>query len=160
MEESNNNLNISSKKDKIIGKIFLIWFILSVLSFIITGKLEMNHLCVFIFGQYFLVFSCIALFHSKEMPLIEKIIIFISYIAGLGCIIGSIISKNYERLKIITSDFSYKYHIYFIITIIVLILSFIFLLLHCITKKKNNKYYYLFLTLLIIFILLALYLCI
>ncbi len=143
-----------SKKDKIIGRIFITWFILSLLSLLVVGELGMNHLVFFIFGQYFLLFSCVAFYSKEAIPPS-----FIFYIVGLGCIIGSIISKNYEKLKIITSDFSYRNHIYLMITILVFVLNFIFLLLHIFTKK-TKKYYYIFIMFLIIFVLLALCLCI
>lgn len=154
MEDKETNIRnkkVLTKAEKIGTVIFISWFIISFFLTIITFNLEMYHLGFFLAGQYFIVFGCI-FFYSKDASG------FIAFVMGLGLIIGSIIAKNYERLRIISSDFSLNDILTIIFTLLFLLFSVIFLIVHLI-NKKTNKYFYIFLALLIIFILLALYLC-
>lgn len=141
------------KLNKIGRNIFLTWFAVSIIAMFVFSGLNMPHLTLILFGQYFIVFGCLILF-QKETPAPG----IICFTVGLSTIMGTIIAKNYDRLKIITTDVSDKFEMTFILATIVFILSIVFLIIHLINKKTYN-YFYIFLTLLIIFILLAFYLC-
>lgn len=70
-----------AKRRKILGYIFLTWFICSFIGFFI---LENGYYLVMNFGQYFLVFGLIVLFNSKRF---EKFISLSLILVGLGCIV-------------------------------------------------------------------------
>lgn len=57
-EQTQNKISL---KDKIIGTIFLIWFIASLAGMMLVGN---AYYMLMIFGQYFLVFGLIALFNK------------------------------------------------------------------------------------------------
>lgn len=73
----------NSLKGKIIGTLFLIWFIGSIVGLMYFSKIN-GYYTIMIFGQYFLVFSVIPLINSKGM---EKLFGVPFALVGLACII-------------------------------------------------------------------------
>ena len=76
---------------KIIGFIFIIWFVGSIISLFIFQKYA-----VMIFGQYFFVFGLIPLFQAEKF---EKLISIPFLLIGLGCIIIPFLMMHPEILN-------------------------------------------------------------
>ena len=78
-------------KGKIVGAIFIIWFVASLLAIMETIRLG-NILCVALFGQYFLVFGLIGMvtaIKAKESFWIQSIFVLV----GAGIVAGVLIYK-------------------------------------------------------------------
>ena len=83
-------------KSSLIGIIFIIWFIGSIISMVYFSKIN-EYYTIMIFGQYFLVFGIIPLKSAKGM---EKLMSVPFILVGLCCILIPYLIMNPEVLSI------------------------------------------------------------
>ncbi len=89
MKEENDVIINPKEKNKkkmsnLLGVLFLIWFLGSIIGMIYFSAKEQSHYVVMIFGQYFLVFGMIAFFNCKGKERLSSMPFIVS---GLACII-------------------------------------------------------------------------
>ena len=129
---------------KILGILFIIWFIASLVAmFIVAGN---TNLTLTLIGQYFLIFSIVVLYTGKT-PIIS-----LHYFLGLILVSIGLIGFNIEKLSILLTDLSLNNKI-FIGIIIITTISIIITLILYLREKKTNKLFYPFLISNIIYII-------
>jgi len=134
---------------KILGILFIIWFIASLVAmFIVAGN---TNLTLTLIGQYFLIFSIVVLYTGKT-PIIS-----LHYFLGLILVSIGLIGFNIEKLSILLTDLSLNNKI-FIGIIIITTISIIITLILYLREKKTNKLFYPFLISNIIYIIELLFL--
>lgn len=134
---------------KILGILFIIWFIASLVAmFIVAGN---TNLTLTLLGQYFLIFSIVVLYTGKT-PIIS-----LHYFLGLILVSIGLIGFNIEKLSILLTDLSLNNKI-FIGIIIITTISIIITLILYLREKKTNKLFYPFLISNIIYIIELLFL--
>ncbi len=93
------NKNQYSTGDKILGTVFLIWFVASILGLIFTAKAGYISLTLAIFGQYFLVFGIAALVSTIKDKSFKPIILIFPYV-GLGTlVVGCVLHWGSDSTK-------------------------------------------------------------
>ena len=139
-------------KEKVLNIIYILLFIACTVAMITAMAYERQDIGILFFGLLFYLAGLFALYGRET-------IVIAHYLVGLCCMLGSIIYMNYDKLKIIATDFSSNQLLSIKITIGLLLISFIFLLLHFL-RKKTNIYYWIFLLLNSIFLVLSIKFCI
>lgn len=130
---------------KILGILFVIWFIASLVAILLNTDNNTNIVLILI-GQYFLVFGIVGIYSAKA-PMIS-----LHYFVGLALITAGLIGSNTNKLSILITDLSLSQKMFILIIVITLISIVITLILY-IKEKKTNKMIYPFLLSNVIYII-------